>query len=308
VGWAEWNDKYRDTMRAYWKGDGGLIGEFASRLTGSSDLYGRSGRRPYASINFVTAHDGFTLHDVVSYNSKHNEANQEDNRDGNDNNRSWNHGVEGPTDDSQIKALRERQKRNLIATLLLSQGVPMLLAGDEIGHTQGGNNNAYAQDNPISWLDWNLTPENQRLNEFVQRMIRLRREHPIFRRKYFFEGRPLRGSGVKDVAWLSPDGTEMTDQQWEQDFARCLGMYLAGDGLIDTDERGRRLIDQDFLVLFNAHHEEIPFTLPEFAADTRWLLVLSTHFEEGLARDGTFEARSVYPLHARSLALFQRQR
>src|SRR3954447_18783960 len=205
VGWTEWNDKYRDTMRAYWKGDGGLIGEFARRLTGSSDLYGRSGRRPYASINFIAAHDGFSLEDLVSYSHKHNDANQEGNRDGHDNNLSWNSGVEGPTDEVEILALRARQKRNMIATLLFSQGVPMLLAGDEIGRTQDGNNNAYCQDNAISWVDWSIADRHNHTFEFFQRVIRMRREHPVLRRRHFFQGRPLRGSEVKDVAWLKPD-------------------------------------------------------------------------------------------------------
>ncbi len=308
AGWAEWNDKYRDTMRAYWKGDGGLIGEFARRLTGSSDLYGSNGRKPYASINFITAHDGFTLQDLVSYNDKHNEANQEGNRDGHDNNRSWNYGVEGPTDDPSINALRARQKRNLIATLMLSQGVPMLVAGDEIGRSQHGNNNAYCQDNAVSWVDWHLDEERQKLLEFVQRVAHLRHQHPVFHRRRFFQGRPLRGGEVKDIAWLKPDGTEMTEQEWEQAFARSLGMYLAGEGLTETDERGRRVVDSDFLVLFNAHHEEVPFTLPQFAADSRWLVVLDTSFEEGLTRDGVLDPQSIYPLQGRSLALLQRQR
>jgi glycogen operon protein len=308
VGWTEWNDKYRDTMRAYWKGDGGLIGEFARRLTGSSDLYGRSGRRPYASINFVTAHDGFTLEDLVSYSHKHNEANLEGNRDGHDNNLSWNYGVEGPGDDSEVLALRARQKRNMITTLLLSQGVPMLLAGDEMGRTQGGNNNAYCQDNPISWVDWQRAGEYAPLLQFFQRVIRLRREHPLFRRRHFFEGRPLRGTEVKDVAWLKPDGAEMTEQEWEQDFARCLGVYLAGEGLFETDERGQALTDSDFLLLFNAHHELIEFMLPQFNGGSRWLVVLDTTHESGLSYDGIFESRSLYPLQGRSLALLRHQR
>ncbi|MFO7189818.1 MAG: glycogen debranching protein GlgX, partial [Pseudomonadota bacterium] len=203
IGWAEWNDKYRDTMRAYWKGDGGIIHEFATRLTGSSDLYGRGGRRPYSSINFIASHDGFTLHDLVSYNEKHNEANGEDNRDGHDHNLSWNCGVEGPTDDPQIKALREQQKRNMLATLFLSQGVPMLLAGDKLGRTQRGNNNAYCQDNEISWLDWTDNPERAQLFEFTRRLIALRRAHPVFRRREFFQGRPVQG-GAKDIVWLKP--------------------------------------------------------------------------------------------------------
>jgi glycogen operon protein len=303
IGWAEWNDKYRDTMRAYWKGDGGLIGDFARRLTGSSDLYGRAGRRPHASINFVTAHDGFTLHDLVSYNEKHNAANGEDNRDGHDNNLSWNCGVEGPTDDAAIGALRERQKRNLLATLLLSQGVPMLVAGDEFGRTQGGNNNAYCQDNSTSWVDW--TPDEARGNlvEFARRLIAIRRAHPVFRRRDFFQGRPLHGGGVKDIVWLTPDGAEMSDHEWEHDFARCLGVYLAGDGLSETDARGRPVTDRSFIVLFNAHHEEIAFRLPEQAGPLRWFTLLDTARADGLAGNGTFAAGATYPLQGRSLAL-----
>ncbi|MET0205174.1 MAG: glycogen debranching protein GlgX, partial [Casimicrobiaceae bacterium] len=237
-GWAEWNDKYRDNMRAYWKGDEGLIGEFARRLTGSSDLYGSSGRQPHASINFVTAHDGFTLRDLVSYDAKHNEANLEDNRDGSDNNLSWNCGVEGATDDPQINVLRARQARNLLATLLLSQGVPMLLAGDEIGRSQQGNNNAYCQDNAISWVDWTADEARTRMLAFACRMVELRRSHPVFRRKRFFQGRMLQGGVASDIAWLKPDGTEMTVEEWNHDFARCLGVYLSGEALNEVDARG----------------------------------------------------------------------
>ncbi|HSS98340.1 MAG TPA: glycogen debranching protein GlgX, partial [Terriglobales bacterium] len=225
VGWAEWNDRYRDAVRSYWKGDGGVIGELAYRITGSSDLYARSGRSPYASINFVTAHDGFTLNDLVSYNGKHNEANGEENRDGTDNNRSWNCGAEGPTDDPTVNALRARQKRNLLATLLLSQGVPMLLAGDAIGHSQNGNNNAYCQDNEISWINWALKPEEQNLLSFAQFIIALRKNHPAFHRRNFFQGRAIKGAEIKDIQWLRPDGKEMTDEEWKQDSARCMGMF-----------------------------------------------------------------------------------
>jgi len=303
-GWAEWNDKYRDTMRAYWKGDGGLIGEFARRLTGSSDLYGRSGRLPHASINFITAHDGFTLHDLVSYNEKHNEANLEDNRDGHSNNLSWNCGVEGPTDDPVVCALRARQKRNMLATLLLSQGVPMLLAGDEIGRPQKGNNNAYCQDNEISWVDWNIDAEREHLLEFVRNMLYVRRTHPVFRRRHFFQGRPLHDTEVKDIAWLKPDGAEMTPQEWSQDFARCLGVYLAGDAVDESDARGRPVTDENFLVLFNAHHEPIPFRLPRFGA-MQWLALLDTARDDGLAPDGTFRPDDTYPLEGRSLVLLE---
>jgi glycogen operon protein len=307
-GWTEWNDKYRDTMRAYWKGDGGLIGDFAERLTGSSDLYEKGGRRPHASINFITAHDGFTLHDLVSYNDKHNEANGEDNRDGHGNNLSWNSGVEGETDQAPVNALRAQRKRNFFATLLLSQGVPMLTAGDEIGRTQGGNNNAYCQDNEMSWVDWNLTPDKRQLLEFVQRVIRLRRDHPIFRRRHFFEGRPIHGSGIKDIMWLKPDGTEMSDEEWRHEHARSLGVLLSGDGFTEIDGRGRLLRDHTFLLLFNSHHEEIAFTLPNHAAGLRWLMVMDTTFEHGLTRGGVSEGAGTYPLRGRSLALLQQQK
>jgi len=300
-GWAEWNDKYRDTMRAYWKGDGGLIGEFARRLTGSSDLYGRSGRRPHASINYVTAHDGFTLHDLVSHNEKHNEANLDGNHDGHDNNLSWNCGTEGPSDDPEVRALRLRQKRNLLATLLLSQGVPMLTAGDELGRTQLGNNNAYCQDNELSWLDWTLDDDGRKLMRFVQRVIGLRRTHPVFRRRDFFQGRPLRGREIKDIVWLKPDGAEMTDEEWSEHHARSLGVYLAGEALTETDARGRPLRDENFLVLFNAHHEAVPFRLPGYGG--RWLALLDTSFQDGLAPDGSFDAGAGYALQGRSLVL-----
>jgi glycogen operon protein len=304
-GWAEWNDKYRDTMRSYWRGDGGVIGEFARRLTGSSDLYGRSGRSPYASVNFITAHDGFTLRDLVSYNGKHNEANLEDNRDGNDNNISWNCGVEGPTDDPAILALRARQSRNMLATLLLSQGVPMVTAGDEIGRTQQGNNNAYCQDNPISWVDWNFDEARTKLLAFVERVGKVRRLHPAFRRRHFFEGRRLRGTDVKDIIWLKPDGNEMNDEEWNHDFARCLGVYLAGDGLDEVDARGRRVSDDDFVLLFNAHDGPIPFTLPPFEGNG-WLVLIDTARDDGLVPEGTFQSNGVYELMERSLVLLQK--
>ena len=307
-GWTEWNDKYRDSMRAYWKGDGGIIGEFAQRLTGSSDLYESDGRRPHASINFITAHDGFTLHDLVSYDRKHNEANLENNRDGNDNNLSWNSGVEGDTDDTQVNVLRAQRKRNFLATVLLSQGVPMITAGDEIGRTQHGNNNAYCQNSEISWVDWALTHDKQQLLEFVRRMIRLRREHAVFRRRRFFQGRPIHGSGTKDIIWLKPDGTEMSDEEWQHDHARCLGVVLSGEAMTEVDQRGRRVSDGTFLMLFNAHHDELAFTLPRREAGMRWLVVMDTTHEEGLARNGAFEAGSIYPLKGRSQALLQQQR
>jgi isoamylase len=306
-GWTEWNDKYRDTMRSYWKGDGGIIGEFAQRLTGSSDLYERSGRRPHASINFITCHDGFTLHDLVTYNVKHNEANLEGNRDGFDDNRSWNCGVEGETDDPAINELRARQKRNFIATLMLSQGVPMMLGGDEIDRTQRGNNNPYCQDNEVSWYDWRMTREKERLFEFIKRMIELRREHPIFHRRHFFQGRPIRGSGVKDIIWLNPDGAEMTDAEWRESHARSLGVYFSREGLTEIDMHARPLTDASFLVLFSAYDEEISFMLPEYVPESRWLIVMDTAYEHGLARGHAIDAGAAYPLHGRSLVLLQEQ-
>jgi glycogen operon protein len=308
VGWTEWNGKYRDAVRAYWKGEGGLIGDLAYRLTGSSDLYEHSGRRPYASINFVTAHDGFCLHDLVSYGDKHNEANQDGNQDGERHNLSWNCGVEGPSDDPEIAAMRQRQKRNFLATLLFSQGVPMLLAGDEIGRTQQGNNNAYCQDNEISWLNWELGEADRDLLAFVQRLIHLRKQHPAFRRRSFFQGRSVKGADVMDVVWFNPDGREMSEEEWDHEFARCLGIYLAGDALDEQDERGRLVGDDDFLLLLNAHHEEIPFLLPAFQARVRWEVLLDTSHSSGLASDGRYPAGDVYPLQGRSLALLRQRR
>ena len=302
VGWTEWNGKYRDVLRAYWKGEGGVIGELAYRLTGSSDLYGHSGRKPYASINFVTAHDGFTLHDLVSYNDKHNEANGEDNRDGSDHNLSWNCGVEGATDDPAINALRAQQKRNFLATLFLSQGVPMLLAGDEMGRTQRGNNNAYCQDSELTWVDWSLTLEDHQLIEFVRRLIRIQQQHPVFRRSSFFQGRRIRGSGIKDIIWLKPDGSEMTDEEWQQSFARCLGLFLAGEGLNEFDERGKLVTDANFLLLLNAHHEEIVFTVPAYRQNVLWNTEFDTSRVESVQ---TYQGGQNYPLRGRSLVLLR---
>ena len=302
LGWAEWNDRYRDGVRAYWKGDEGRLGEFARRFTGSADLYGKSGRRPNASINFVAAHDGFTLHDLVSYNDKHNQANGEDNRDGHDHNLSWNCGVEGATDDAAVLALRERQKRNLLATLLLSQGVPMLLSGDELGRTQQGNNNAYAQDNEISWLDWSL-PGREPLIHFVARLIALRRAHPTFRRNDFFGGR--RGDRPHGVRWLQVDGFELSQAQWDEPHARCVGMLIDGQALPDSDAQGRRQVDDDFLLLFNAHHEDLPFLLPEVGGP--WRVCLDTASAAGDVRLA-LPGGSRYPLRARSMAVLARPR
>lgn len=261
VGWAEWNGKYRDNVRRFWKGDGGTLNEFATRLTGSSDLYEHSGRRPYASINFITCHDGFTVSDLVSYNSKHNEDNGENNRDGSNDNYSWNCGTEGPTDDETINELRARQKRNLLATLFLSQGVPMLLAGDEIGHTQGGNNNAYCQDNQISWIDWEFTAEKAELMEFVASLIALKKEHPVFHRRRFFHGKEIRGSDFKDIYWLNQRGGMMTNKDWDSGNVRCFGVVLNGQ-IDELNEQGERVLDNNFLLLMNASHEDVDFPLP----------------------------------------------
>jgi isoamylase len=309
VGWAEWNDRYRDALRSYWKGDGGQIGELAYRITGSSDLYARSGRRPYASINFVTAHDGFTLQDLVSYNQKHNEANGEDNRDGTDNNRSWNCGAEGPTDDPAVNALRAQQKRNFIATLLLSQGVPMLLAGDEIGHTQQGNNNAYCQDNEIGWINWeDNNAKAAQMIGFVQKVIALRKQHAVFRRRNFFQGRAIKGVGVKDILWLRPDGREMTDEEWNQENARTLGVFLSGSAVGEMDERGQHVTDENFLLLMNGHHEEVPFSLPTVASGMLWIPLVDTSCQMTGGAVSQFDASMAYPLQARSLALLVERR
>ena len=304
VGWTEWNAKYRDAVRAYWKGEGGLIGDLAYRLTGSSDLYAHNGRRPYASINFITAHDGFTLQDLVSYEKKHNEANGEKNQDGESNNLGWNCGKEGPSDDPEILALRARQKRNLIATLFLSQGVPMLLAGDEMGRSQKGNNNAYAQDNEISWVDWALKPEDRDFLAFVCQVIALRKEHPAFRRRSFFQQHRQR-EGEKNILWFNPEGLEMSDDEWNQGFARCLGMYLAGDAIGEVSERGVPVTDNDFLLLINAHHEAIPFQIPGFHGRLRWQVALDTS-NPGLREAGKrYACGSVFSLEGRSLVLLQ---
>jgi glycogen operon protein len=302
-GWNEWNDRYRDTVRAYWKGDEGLIGDFARRFTGSADLYEASGRKPHASVNFITAHDGFTMQDLVSYNGKHNEANGEDNRDGNDNNRSWNHGAEGPTEDAGINALRAQQKRNMMATLLLSQGVPMILGGDELGQTQNGNNNAYCQDNELSWIDWDLTGEEREFLEFVAQMVAFRRRHPVFSRRRFLQGREL-VDGLREVAWLRPDGGEMTDTEWHTTYNRCLGVYMAGTVIERVDRRGKPVRDNNFLTLFNAHHEKIDFLLPEFHEGGGWQVVLDTANARHPFEQRPYEPGAAYPLEGRSMALF----
>lgn len=275
--WTEWNGKYRDCVRDFWRGEGGTLGEFASRLTGSSDLYQSDGRRPHASVNFVTAHDGFTLRDLVSYHDKHNTANGEDSRDGESHNRSWNCGAEGPADDRDVLALRARQQRNFLATLLLSQGVPMLSHGDELGRTQRGNNNAYCQDNEVSWVDWPAVAEGSDTLEFTRELIALRREHPVFRRRRFFQGVAVRGGrdGLSDIAWFTPAGREMTDDDWEAGFAKSLAVFLNGQAISEPDPRGRRMHDDSFLLLFNAHHEPLSFTVPGGVGEW-WSVVVDT--------------------------------
>jgi len=276
VGWAEWNGKYRDAVRGFWKGDGGMASELATRLAGSSDLYGWSGRRPYASINFVTAHDGFTLRDLVSYNQKHNEANGEGNADGENHNLSWNCGVEGPTGDPAVVALRERQTRNFIATLLLSQGVPMICGGDELGRSQHGNNNAYCQDNALSWYHWQLNPAGQDLLDFLRYLIRLRKAQPVLRRRRFFQGRAIRGHGVKDISWFTPAGQEMDDAAWNAHFVRTFGVRLSGTDLHEQDEAGDPITGDTLYLGFNAHDAGVRFVLPAHAPDARWERILDT--------------------------------
>ena len=284
-GWAEWNDKYRDAVRSYWRGDEGMIGELASRISGSKDLFEASGRAPTASINFVTTHDGFTLHDLVSYESKRNEANHEGNRDGTDNNRSWNCGVEGPTEKRDVVELRRKQKRNFLATLLFSHGVPLVLAGDELGRTQAGNNNAYCQDNEVSWVDWDGA--DRELLEFTIGVLQLRKKHPLFRRRTYPK--------PEDTSWLSPEGREMAEQDWKLPFARCLGCLMVGERLAERDERGAPVVDDDLLVLLNAHHDAVEFSLPAGA----WQVLLDTSMK-------TVAPGRTYPLEARSLALLAR--
>ena len=306
VGWAEWNGKYRDTIRRFWKGIGGQTGEVAYRLSGSSDLYASSGRRPHASINFITAHDGFTLHDLVSYESKHNEANFEGNRDGDDNNESMNFGVEGETDDEAVIESREKQKRNLLATLLLSQGVPMLLGGDEIGRTQSGNNNGYAQDSEISWFDWSLDRHERQLLAFTRSLILLLKAHPVLRRRKFFQGRQIRGSRVKDLTWFAPDGTETTDDQWQAPGVRTLAVQFAGDAIGDRGPRGEKIVDDTLLVILNADERPVAFTLPNHVPARRWEVVFDTVHASFTAGHGEHEGGSTYRVAERSVVCLRR--
>jgi len=301
VRWSEWNGMYRDTMRDFWRGEAS-VADFAFRFTGSSDLYESDGRHPFASINFITAHDGFTLRDLVSYNGKHNEANLEDNRDGTDDNRSWNHGAEGDTDDAEVNALRARQQRNFLATLLLSQGTPMLLGGDEFGRTQGGSNNAWCQDNEISWFDWEAMEGDGELRDLTRRLIALRGEHPVFRRRQFLRGE-AEGSGLPDVWWFRPDGRRMRKADWDDRAARALGMFLNGEAIAALGERGERIVDDSFVLLFNAGHEDASFTLPGERFGREWTCELRT---DGVEPGATHLAAAAVGLAARSLVLLRR--
>jgi glycogen operon protein len=301
--WTEWNGKYRDCVRRFWKGSGGTVGELASRLAGSSDLYSHNGRAPSASLNFVTAHDGFTLCDLVSYDHKHNESNGEENRDGTNDNESWNCGAEGPTDNAEINTLRARQQRNFLATLLLSQGVPMILAGDEFGQTQHGNNNAYCQDSPVAWLNWNLSSDQRELFAFVRELVQLRKSQPVFRRRHFFQGRAIHGAEIKDLYWVKPDGTEMSEADWNTSDARCLCMALPGDQITETGGHGERVVGDSFALLLNAHYEMIPFRLGSRQHHIGWTCVFDTAVPNGTGR--AFANMAIFPLQPRSLVVLK---
>ncbi|WP_236734119.1 glycogen debranching protein GlgX [Mycolicibacter kumamotonensis] len=306
--WTEWNGKYRDTVRDFWRGEPETLGEFASRLTGSSDLYEATGRRPGASINFVIAHDGFTLHDLVSYNEKHNEANGDDNTDGESHNRSWNCGVEGPTDDPDILALRARQMRNIMATLMLSQGTPMLAHGDELGRTQRGNNNAYCQDSEIAWMDWSLAEKNADLLDFTRRVTRLRKDHPVFRRRRFFEGRPVRhGDGIGDIAWFTPAGQEMSQDDWDNGFDKCIMVFLNGEAIREPDARGQPVVDDSFLLCFNAHADTVGFAVPGGDYAQEWTVELDTAQPQAPAEQAV-QAGEEMPVAGRSLLVLRKVR
>jgi isoamylase len=304
--WTEWNGKYRDTVRDYWRGEPATLGEFASRLTGSSDLYEATGRRPSASINFVVAHDGFTLNDLVSYNEKHNEANGEDNQDGESYNRSWNCGVEGPTDDPEILELRHRQMRNIIATLMLSQGTPMIAHGDEMGRTQHGNNNVYCQDSELSWMDWSLVDKNSDQLEFTRKVTALHKNHPVFRRRRFFDGEPIRsGDEVRDIAWLTPVGKEMTHQDWGAEFDKCIAVFLNGEAIPEPDARGERVVDDSFLLCFNAHDHAVDFVMPDDDYATEWTAELDTTDATGSVKLVVHDGDEV-SLPGRALLVFRK--
>jgi isoamylase len=305
--WSEWNGRYRDTVRDFWRGEEQTLGEFAYRLAGSPDVYYQTnGRRPNASINFITAHDGFTLNDLVSYNEKHNEANGEENRDGESHNRSWNCGAEGETDDPEILTLRERQRRNFLTTLMLSQGIPMLVSGDELGRTQQGNNNVYCHDNALAWLDWDLKEANQDLLNFTRELIYFRRQHPVFRRRKWFQGQAIHGSGVIDIAWYNPDGGEMTDEQWEIGYAKSIAVFLNGTQIPSPGPQGQRISDDSFLMFFNAHYDVIEFTLPLEFQSYEWSLEIDTKEARFLTEPQLFTGTQAVPVIGRSIVVMRR--
>ncbi|MDT8431500.1 MAG: glycogen debranching protein GlgX [Bacteroidales bacterium] len=301
--WAEWNGKYRDSVRKFWRGDESQVSELAYRLSGSSDLYQDNGKLPSSSINFVTAHDGFTLHDLVSYDQKYNEANGEGNKDGESNNLSWNSGEEGPTDDPEIQTLREKRKRNFLSTLLLSQGVPMISHGDEYGRSQLGNNNAYCQDNTIAWMNWNWTKEQQQLVEFTRRIIAIRKEHPVTHRRRYFKNRQIQGEGIKDIRWLNTDGIDMSREEWETSFIRCMGMLLNGELMQEMDEYGNNLRADILLILVNSYWEPISFTLPHEVVGAQWKVLVDTDRDDRAAQEEVVQ--NVYQIQARSLVLLK---
>ena len=301
--WSEWNGIYRDNVRRFWKGDQGLLPDFSTRLSGSSDLYNDDGRKPYASINFVTCHDGFTLQDLVSYNEKHNEANGENNQDGANDNNSWNCGIEGPTEDAAILALRAQQRRNFMTTLLLSAGVPMVLAGDEIGHSQCGNNNAYCQDNKLTWLDWTMTDEQRNFYEFVRSVIQIRKTQPVFQRRKFFQGRSVNGADVPDISWFQPSGEEMSEEAWNTGYGQCLGVRFPGDLIGDVTERGEPIKGDSIVLLINAHYEALPFMLPSRSEQQEWELLIDT--AEPQAASTTHKGHTFYDLKGRSMVVLR---
>ncbi|MEM9924477.1 MAG: glycogen debranching protein GlgX [Cyanobacteria bacterium P01_D01_bin.50] len=304
--WSEWNGKYRDTVRDFWRGEDSRLAEFAYRFTGSSDLYECNGRSPSASINFITAHDGFTLNDLVSYNEKHNEANGEENRDGESHNRSWNCGREGEIEDASIEKLRKKQRRNFLVTLLLSQGVPMIVMGDEMGRTQRGNNNPYCQDNEISWLDWDLQEENENLLDFTRQLIDFRRRHPVFKRRKWFQGRAIRGTEVTDISWFNPDGGKMTEEQWNSGFAKAIEIFLNGEGIASPGPRGERIIDENFLILLNAHYEMLEFTIPTQLHEWEWVTILDTTKPRFVQRGKRYIQDKPIKVEARCIVILQR--
>jgi glycogen operon protein len=303
--WTEWNGKYRDAVRKFWKGEGGTTAEMATRLCGSSDLYQANGRAPYASINFITAHDGFCLQDLVSYDHKHNDANGEDNRDGADDNYSWNCGAEGNTEDAGIVRLRERQKRNLLATLMFSEGVPMIHGGDELSHTKNGNNNTYCHDNDLTWHDWDLDERQQKFLDFCRTCTRVWAEQPVLQRRKFFIGRQIRGLGIKDVSFFNPSGNDMSDDEWNASFVKCFGIRLAGDLMTEVDERGEPIKGDTLLLLLNHHWEEVPFTLPQTSGGDLWQTLVDTAEPDRPLPVKVRPEREHYPLYGRSLALLR---